>query len=156
MAAAPDPGKRRGEEALGSGTLYHVHPCPSFWLGPEFLLGKAVPPPSKGNNVRQGVTTSRTTSLRLLGRGLQYDTVFGPRGAGGGGQGGRYPNNACRSMEERNRSTCSVTDAFWLVVDYWDSGCFLRLFFGNFKIEAHGGNRFRTPCPIVVRSRSKC
>ena len=21
-------------------TLYHGHPCPSFWLGPEFPLGK--------------------------------------------------------------------------------------------------------------------
>ena len=28
-------------------------------------------------------------------------------------------------------------------------GCFL-------VIEAHGGTWFRTPCPIVVRSRSKC
>ena len=37
---------------------------------------------------------------------------------------------------------------------------FLRLFFGGgccfLVIEARGGTWFRTPCPIVVRSRSKC
>ena len=32
-------------------------------------------------------------------------------------------------------------------------GCFTVVFL---VIEAHGGRCFRTPCPIVVRSRSKC
>ena len=32
-------------------------------------------------------------------------------------------------------------------------GCFYGCFW---VIEAHGGTWFRTPCPIIVRSRSKC
>ena len=32
-------------------------------------------------------------------------------------------------------------------------GCFCGCFF---VIEAHGGTWFQTPCPVVVRSRSKC
>ena len=31
----------RLDDSLDHATLYHGHPCPSFWLGPEFPLGIA-------------------------------------------------------------------------------------------------------------------
>ena len=74
----------------------------------------------------------------------------------------------------RKQKTQSDCEASWFVclflVAAWGTGsrslrllhltpCFdsVRLFYGCFLvIEAHGGRCFRTPCPIVVRSRSKC
>ena len=56
--------------------LYHGHPCPSFWLGPELSLvdSKAVPPPggaNEGGGLVEGAPTSDcTTHPNIQGHAL--------------------------------------------------------------------------------------
>ena len=51
-------------------------------------------------------------------------------------------------------SSSSTSIVFFLSISV--HGCTVVFTVVFLVIEAHGGTWFRTPCPIVVRSRSKC